>query len=152
MNFSNPATANTAATTDTFTLPPDNDYYKFDFKGAMKLPWNSKFNADASYARNESGRNLFNSYVSDSRGVLRTPALLPFRTSAYRGERGSFSRNNVFNGKLDIQNYNFVVTTNPLYFLDAKMFYKYYQTDNKSTQITTTDPGTDSASGLLRRS
>jgi hypothetical protein len=42
---------------------------------------------------------------------------------------------------LDIQNYNFVFTTNPLYFLDAKLFYKYYQTDNKSTQITTTDPG-----------
>jgi hypothetical protein len=34
-----------------------------------------------------------------------------------------------------------VLTSNPIYFLDGKVFYKYYQTNNKSTQITTTDPG-----------
>ncbi len=131
LNFRNPATANTAATTDTFTLPPDNDYYKFDFKGALKLPWNSKFNADASYARNETGRNLFNSYVSESTAAASNIGI--------QGRTGILLSNYVFNGQMDIQNYNFVFTTNPIYFLDAKLFYKYYQTNNKSSQITTTD-------------
>jgi MtrB/PioB family decaheme-associated outer membrane protein len=141
LNFIDPATANTAATTDSFTLPPDNNYYKIDFKGAIKLPWNSKLNADASYARNESSRNLFNSYVSDSRGSAADPGTAPISNIGIRGQTGIFLTNNVFDGKLDIQNYNFVFTTNPLYFLDAKLFYKYYQTDNKSTQVTTIDPG-----------
>ncbi len=133
LNFRNPATANTAATTDTFTLPPDNDYYKFDFKGAVKLPWNSKFNADASYARNETGKNLFNSYVNDNTAAASNIGI--------QGRRGIILSNYVFDGRMDIQNYNFVLTTNPIYFLDGKLFYKYYQTNNKSSQITTIDPG-----------
>jgi len=132
LNFRNPSTANTAATTDTFTLPPDNDYYKFDFKGALKLPWNSKFNADASYARNESSTNLFNSYVNDNTAAASNIGI--------QGRTGITLNSTVFNGRLDIQNYNFVFTTNPIYFLDAKLFYKYYQTNNKSSQITTVDP------------
>ena len=133
LNFRNPATANTAATTDTFTLPADNDYYKFDFKGGLKLPWNSKFNADASYARNESGRNLLNSYVTDTTAAA--------SNIGQQGRTGINLNSYVFNGRLDIQNYNFVLTSNPIYFLDTKIFYKYYQTNNKSSQITTTDPG-----------
>ena len=97
----------------------------------MKLPWNSKFNADASYARNETGKNLFNSYVSDSTAATSNIGI--------QGRTGIILSNYVFNGRLDIQNYNFVLTTNPIYFLDAKLFYKYYQTNNKSSQITTTD-------------
>ena len=134
VNFINPATANTAATTDTFTLYPDNDYYKFDFKGAVKLPWKSKFNADVSYARNESSRNLLNSYVSDSPATGAGASNI-----GIQGRTGILLDNTIFNGRLDIQNYNFVFTTNPLYFLDAKVFYKYYQTNNKSNPITTTD-------------
>jgi hypothetical protein len=41
---------------------------------------------------------------------------------------------------MDIQNYNLALTSNPLYWLDGKVFYKYYQTHNKSTEITSTDP------------
>lgn len=133
LNFRNPATANTAATTDTFTLPADNDYQKFDFKGALKLPWNSKFNADASYARNESGRTLLTSYVSDSTAAA--------SNIGQQGRTGITLNSLVFNGRVDIQNYNFVLTSNPIYFLDSKVFYKYYQTNNKSSPITTIDPG-----------
>ena len=132
LNFRNPATANTAATTDTFTLPADNEYYKLDFKGAVKLPWNSKFNADLSYARNESSKTLFNSYVTDTSAAASNIGV--------QGRTGIALTNNVFDGKVDIQNYNFVLTTNPVYFLDGKVFYKYYETFNKSTAITTTDP------------
>jgi MtrB/PioB family decaheme-associated outer membrane protein len=131
LNFRDPATANTAATTDAFTLPPDNNYFKFDFKGALKLPWNSKFNADLSYSRNESNKNLLNSYVSDVTAAASNIGV--------QGRTGITLNEYVFNGKVDIQNYVFVLTTNPIYFLDGKVFYRYYQTRNKSDQIITTD-------------
>jgi MtrB/PioB family decaheme-associated outer membrane protein len=133
LNFRNPATANTAATTDSYTLPPDNDFHKFDFKGALKLPWNSKFNTNLSYAQNESARTLLNSYVTDATAAASNIGV--------QGQRGVFLSNNVFNGKMDIQNYNFALTSNPLYWLDGKVFYKYYETHNKSTEVTSTDPG-----------
>jgi len=133
LNFRNPATANTAATTDTFTLSPDNTYFKFDFKGGLKLPWNTKFDANASYARNESSKNLFNTYVTDTNAAA--------SNIGQQGGTGIILSNYAFNGRVDIQNYNFVLTSRPIYFLDGKVFYKYYQTHNKSSQITTTDPG-----------
>ena len=34
-----------------------------------------------------------------------------------------------------------MLTSRPIYFLDGKIFYKYYQTSNRSTQISTIDPG-----------
>ncbi len=133
LNFRNPATANTAATMDTYTLPADNDYYKYDFKGALRLPWNSKFNANLSYARNESSRNLLNSYVTDTSAAASNIGV--------RGRTGIILSDYVFDGKVDIQNYNFVLTTNPVHYLDGKVFYKYYQTNNKSSHITSIDPG-----------
>jgi MtrB/PioB family decaheme-associated outer membrane protein len=132
LNFRNPATANTAATTDSFTMPPDNDFFKFDFKGGLRLPWNSKFNADLSYGRNESSRTLLNTYVTDATAAASNIGV--------QGQRGVLLSNSVFDGRMDIQNYNFVLTSNPLYWLDGKVFYKYYQTQNKSTEVTSTDP------------
>jgi len=121
LNFRNPSTAITAATTDSFTLPPNNDYYKLGFQGAMKLPWNSKFNLDLSTSSAQSDATLFDSYVSSA------------------GVSNITLSDNVFNGKVDTQSYNFVLTSNPFYFLDGKAFYKYYKKDNKSDRITTTD-------------
>jgi hypothetical protein len=46
----------------------------------------------------------------------------------------------IFHGKIDTQNYNFVLTSNPLSFLNAKIYYKYYDRQNRSNQITTVDP------------
>ncbi len=132
LNFRNPATANTAATTDVFTLPPDNNYYKFDFTGGLKLPYNTKLDANASYGRNESSATLLNSYVSDVTAAG--------SNIGQQGRTGILLGRGIFDGRVDIQNYNLVMTTKPIYFLDGKIFYKYYQTDNRSTQITTTDP------------
>ena len=39
---------------DSLTLPPDNHYYKFGFKGAVFLPYNSKFSVNAGMARAKS--------------------------------------------------------------------------------------------------
>ncbi len=120
LNFINPAAP--TAGSDAFTLPPDNSYYKINLKGAVKLPFNSKFNADIATSRTEADYNLLTSYVAG------TPRTLITLSDA------------LFNGRLNTQNYAFSLTSSPLYWLDAKVFYKYYKRDNGSDVITTTDP------------
>jgi MtrB/PioB family decaheme-associated outer membrane protein len=131
LNFRNPATDNTAATTDSYTLPPDNEYYNLNFQGAMKLPWNSKFNVDLSNSRVKSDAQLSNSYVADVTGATSNIGV--------QGRTGITLSDSTFDGKVDKHSYNFLLTSNPLYFLDSKLFYKYYKYDNKSDEITTTD-------------
>ncbi len=119
--FRNPSNAATAAQTDALTLPPDNTCHKLDFRGALKLPMRSKFNMDLGMSQAKSDANLLTSYVSAG-GI--TPITLSSRT---------------FNGKIETQNYAFSLTSTPVSFMDGKIFYKYYNRDNKTDQITTTD-------------
>jgi hypothetical protein len=44
-----------------------------------------------------------------------------------------------FNGKLDTQNYQFVLTSAPFRFVDGKLYYQYYKTNNDSDEITIND-------------
>ena len=123
LNFRNPATSNTASVTDTYSMPPDNHYYKINLKGALKLPFNSKFNVDLATADAESDAILRNSYVSDVAGGLTNIALsTPF-----------------FNGEVITNNIATSFTSKPLSFLDAKLFLKYDDRENKSDVITITD-------------
>ncbi|MEN6622046.1 MAG: MtrB/PioB family outer membrane beta-barrel protein, partial [Smithella sp.] len=115
-NFRNPSTANTASTTDTYTMPPDNHFYKINMKGAVKLPFNSKFNLDLATASAKSDAILSNSYVSDVTGGLQSITL---NTPS-------------FNGQVDTNNISTSVTSRPLSFLDAKLFLKYDTRENKS--------------------
>jgi MtrB/PioB family decaheme-associated outer membrane protein len=46
-----------------------------------------------------------------------------------RSETNSFT---TFKGKVDTKNYDLTFTTNPLRFLEGKVYYKYYDRDNKS--------------------
>ncbi len=122
-NFRNPATINTASATDTYSLPPDNQFYKINLKGALKLPLNSKFNVDLATADAKSDAVLRNSYVDDVAGGLRNINLnTPF-----------------FNGEVITNNIATSVTSKPLSFLDAKLFLKYDDRENKSDVITITD-------------
>jgi MtrB/PioB family decaheme-associated outer membrane protein len=121
--FRNPATNNTASVMDTYSMPPDNQYYKINLKGALKLPLNSKFNIDLATASAKSDAILSNSYVDNVAGGLRSIALsTPF-----------------FNGQVDTNNISTSVTSKPLSFLDAKIFLKYDDRENKSDVITITD-------------
>jgi MtrB/PioB family decaheme-associated outer membrane protein len=125
-NFRNPSTINTASVTDTYSLPPDNQFYKINFKGALKLPFNSKFNIDLATASAKSDAVLRNSYVADVAGGLTNIALsTPF-----------------FNGKVITNNIATSFTSKPLSFLDAKLFLKYDERENKSDVITITDSTT----------
>jgi MtrB/PioB family decaheme-associated outer membrane protein len=53
-----------------------------------------------------------------------------------RSETVSFT---TFDGKVNTKDYQATFTTNPLRFLEAKLFYKYYDRDNRSTSQTVTD-------------
>ncbi len=92
-----------------FSLPPDNTYDKGAFKGAVSLPFNSRFNTNVGFARGRSETSIV--------------ALTAPTPSAYRG-------------KVDNVNYDFTLTSNPIRFLDAKVYYKYYKRDNKSDDPT----------------
>jgi len=85
-----------------FSLPPDNTYQKGAFKGAVRLPFNSRFSTNIGFSTGE----------SDTSAV----SLI---TSGY-------------SGKVNTQNYDLALTSNPVRFLDAKAYYKYYKRDNKS--------------------
>ena len=85
-----------------FSLPPDNTYYKGAFKGAVNLPFNSKFSTNIGLSRGKSDTSILSLIGSD------------------------------FEGKVDTQNYDFALTSNPIRFLDAKVYYKDYERDNDS--------------------
>jgi MtrB/PioB family decaheme-associated outer membrane protein len=115
LNFPYPSVP---AFTDQLTLPPDNRYYKGGFKGSLKLPFNSKFNVNAGWSRSTSTANL----LPFDGGI--TPLTLS---------------SSVFHGKVDTQNAEGVLTSNPIDFLDVKAFYKYFNRDNKSDVISQSD-------------
>jgi MtrB/PioB family decaheme-associated outer membrane protein len=81
-----------------FSLPPDNTYQKGAFKGAVRLPFNSRFSTNIGFSTGESDTSIFSN----------------------------------FDGKVDTQNYDFALTSNPVRFLDAKAYYKFYKRNNKS--------------------
>jgi hypothetical protein len=114
LNFTHPITP---FPTDTLTLPPDNRYYKGFLKSAVQLPLNSRFNVNLGYSSARSDATLLNSFVDT--GAITTLAL---------------SKPD-FDGRIDTYNYSFVLTSNPLRFLNAKIFYTFYKMDNKNNVI-----------------
>ena len=124
LNFRNPATANTASATDTFTMPPDNDYYKVSLMGSARFPWNSKFDLKLATGSAKSNGTLPTSYVADAVGGLNNIAL----------------SKTTFNGQIDTRNLAMSLTSKPVSFLDGRLFLKYDERENKSDQITITDP------------
>ena len=89
-----------------FSLPPDNTYQKGAFKGSVKVPFNSKFSTNMGLSRGRSDTSILSFISSD------------------------------YTGKVDTQNYDFSLTSNPIRFLDGKVYYKYYKRNNKSDDPT----------------
>ncbi len=85
-----------------FSLPPDNTYYKGAFKGAVNLPYNSKFSTNVGLSKGKSDTSILSLISSD------------------------------YEGRVDTRNYDFVLSSNPLRFLDTKFYYKFYKWNNKS--------------------
>jgi MtrB/PioB family decaheme-associated outer membrane protein len=125
---------------DTTTLAPDNDYWRLGFKSSVQLSPDTRVNVSISNARSESNFDLLTSYLLTGTTVvnlLQSPNSLS---------------STAFNGRKDIQNYSFVLTSNPVSYLDARLFATYYKTKNNSDQITAVDVNnttTASAPGFL---
>lgn len=121
----NPAYTATAASgrPDVITLPPDNSYYKLSLKGAVALPLDSRLSANVGLSKTKSEVDLL-TYRSDS---------------AAAGWASVGLSKPTFKGELESQNYDLNLSSSPLSFLDAKVYYKYYKKSNKSDSITTTD-------------
>jgi len=103
--------------TDTLTLPPDNKYYKGFFKGNVQLPLNSTFNVNVGYSSAKSDATLLDSLVSGgavTNLTLSTPD---------------------FDGKIDTTSLSLVLTSHPFRFLNTKIYYSYYNTENKNNII-----------------
>ena len=130
-NFRNPATANTAAATDTLFLPPENDYQKIGLKGGLALPFHSKLNLDISSARARSSARLANVYVSNVTALASNIGI--------QGLTGITLSSPNFNGNVSTDQLNLALASNPVSFLNAKVFYKYYNKHNKSDIIQTID-------------
>lgn len=84
------------------SLPPDNTYYKGAFKGAVSLPYNSKISTNIGLSRGRSDTSILSLISSD------------------------------YEGRVDTKNYDFVFSSNPVRFLDTKLYYKFYKRNNKS--------------------
>ncbi len=84
-------------------LAPDNDYYKVAFRGAVFLPYNSRLSLNAGTSRTKSHAESNN--------------LLGFDD---------------FYGRVVTKNLDIVLTTNPVSSVNGKIFFKYYDRDDKS--------------------
>lgn len=97
------------------TLPADNDYHRIGFKGSVMLPLNSRFSTNIGISEANSDYKLIDSQ-GDSIGKT-------------------------FNGEIKTENYDLVLTSNPVPFIDGKIYYKFYKDKNKSDEILDTDIG-----------
>lgn len=113
----------TANQTSFVSLPPDNDYSKFDLKGRVKLPLKSALALAYSESQAEAEATLTNTL--NAGGAVRV-----FNLS-----------DNLFDGRVDTTNYSAVLTSSPLDFLDGKIFYRKYETTNKSDRISIEEIG-----------
>ncbi|MDO9288982.1 MAG: MtrB/PioB family outer membrane beta-barrel protein, partial [Thermodesulfovibrionales bacterium] len=93
------------------------------FKGKVKLPLDSALSVKLARSETKSDYNLLDYYVRAVAGGIRNVTLSDSK----------------FDGKLVATSYAVTLTSRPLDFLGAKVFYKYYDKDNKSDQISHTD-------------
>lgn len=112
---------------DVFTLAPDNDYYKVAFKGKSLLPFSSALSVNAARSVAESSVGLQNNYLSQAAA----PGAVTVSPNLNLSDT-------VFDGKVVTTNYDMILTSSPVAFLNGKAFYKYYEKDNKSDEITQT--------------
>lgn len=105
------------------TLPPNNDYSKFALKGRVKMPMSSTLAVNAAKSKAESEVTLDNAYNTNISSTIASNA------------RTNILSDNIFNGTVDTFSYGLTLTSNPVDFLDTKLFYSSYDKENKSDSI-----------------
>lgn len=131
LGFRNPFLT-TQGNVDVLTLPPDNTSHKLGFAGTVKLPYNTRLNTNLAYTMMKSDQNLLTS-------IWDTNALVPVTLTR-----------SAFHGDVRTQAYDFVLTAHPLSFLEGKIYYKYYNRDNRSDIIAATAGGTTIVNNLFQ--
>lgn len=126
LQFTNVYNANTfnAPEYDYLTLPPNNKNDNLSFKGTLKLPLKSTINIKYSNSNAKSSFNLFDYYIRNTTGGIQNVSLSDLK----------------FDGKFSTTVYDITITSNPVNFITAKVFYNDYEKDNESDKITHTDP------------
>ncbi len=103
------------------SLAPDNDYYKFALKGALKrLPYNTSIAFNLSYSKLESDYDLWNQ--------------IPYYPWGYNLYTLTISDKS-FDGDIKYKNASIYLTTSPLSFLSARLYYNYLKKENDSNKI-----------------
>ncbi|MBF0538370.1 MAG: MtrB/PioB family outer membrane beta-barrel protein [Nitrospirae bacterium] len=124
---------------DVTTLPPSDQSYRYGFKGSVALPLNTRLNVNLSDSDTRSNADLLTSYMTNTNAGT---AAAPNYLTTIKYANGA----TVWNGNVRTQSYSFVLTSNPISFLNTNIFYKYYNKDNRSDEITITTPTGNSAS------
>ena len=94
---------------DAYSLPPDNQAYKVAFKGSVKLPLNSQFST-----------NLATGRMTADENVLMAPT-------------ATFGQ--LFHGKVDTNNVDFILVSHPVPLLNTKIYFKYNERKNESDEL-----------------
>jgi MtrB/PioB family decaheme-associated outer membrane protein len=107
--------------------PPDNHSWTVNFTGsARQLPFNSVFAVNAGYQENTSSTNLLNTIETGTAAAPTVTALSLSEAS--------------FNGDVRYYNVGANLTSNPVKDLTSKLYFKYLDRENKSDQVTFTNP------------
>ncbi|MBL8473151.1 MAG: MtrB/PioB family outer membrane beta-barrel protein [Rhodocyclaceae bacterium] len=110
---------------DTSVLPPDNEYTKISANGMLKqLPLGSTLSGRVSYSRTKNNVDILQSILSTG-GT--TPATSPDR--------------NTFDGKVVHRTASASLYSNPTKDLDTRVYWNWYDKDNRSPVVTFTPAG-----------
>ena len=126
---------------DTLSMPSDNDYYKAYFKGSLQLPYYSHLNVNVGKSRYESTADL-TPFLNGGNGNIFGGVTLDNTDDHWVG----MPNTTTFNGKRDVTNIDVTLTSNPIRWLDGRLFYKYYDSTNNSQDVIV--PVSNSATGI----
>ncbi len=126
---------------DTLSMPTDNDYYKLFFKGSLELPYYSHLNVNIAKDRYESSQDLSPFFSNGGVSNIYQGLVLASTDSHYAADPSSLT----FNGKRDVTNIDVTLTSNPIEWLDGRLFYKYYDSTNNSDDLIVQTPGANVA-------
>ncbi len=115
---------------DTLSMPGNNDYYKVFFKGSLQLPYYSHLNVNAGRSRAESTADL-TPFLNGGNGNIFGGVTLANTDEHWVG----MPNTTTFNGKRDVTNIDVTLTSNPIEWLDGRLFYKYYDSENNSQDV-----------------
>ncbi len=116
---------------DWLTMPSDNNFLKGYLQASLMLPYYSHFNVDVATSQYRSSADLLSVAAAD---IFQGSAAGPGHTITDESSP-------TFNGKRNVSNVYLTLASNPVPFLDGRLFYKYYNSTNNSQDVLVTAPG-----------